>query len=132
MSLNSMSRKVKFVVVSVDWVNLIEIISLWDRLVWEFVFFFISYVTTICSHRNQWPQSLQALQEKVDINNYDYKRIPRPDEGKSARWSFGFPSLRSQQEASKPSSMAVRVFFSFLQNMLSSWFKSSWKCKNQT
>ncbi|XP_050386839.1 uncharacterized protein LOC126803122 [Argentina anserina] len=28
-------------------------------------------------------QELKALQEKVDINNYDYKRIPRPNEDKS-------------------------------------------------
>ncbi|XP_043701062.1 uncharacterized protein LOC122651646 [Telopea speciosissima] len=27
---------------------------------------------------------LKALQEKVDINNYEYKRIPRPNEGKSS------------------------------------------------
>ncbi|GAB4854955.1 hypothetical protein Ancab_023543 [Ancistrocladus abbreviatus] len=26
---------------------------------------------------------LKALQEKVDIDNYEYKRIPRPNEGKS-------------------------------------------------
>ncbi|XP_022742292.1 uncharacterized protein LOC111293688 isoform X2 [Durio zibethinus] len=26
-------------------------------------------------------EDLKALQEKVDINNYDYKRIPRPNEG---------------------------------------------------
>ncbi|KAL2933034.1 Cytochrome c oxidase assembly protein COX16 mitochondrial [Bienertia sinuspersici] len=30
-------------------------------------------------------EELKALQEKVDINSYDYKRIPRPNEGKSAR-----------------------------------------------
>ncbi|OMO70996.1 Cytochrome c oxidase assembly protein COX16 [Corchorus olitorius] len=29
-------------------------------------------------------EELKALQEKVDINKYDYKRIPRPSEGKSA------------------------------------------------
>ncbi|XP_008233311.1 PREDICTED: uncharacterized protein LOC103332358 [Prunus mume] len=29
-------------------------------------------------------EELKALQEKVDINNYDYKKIPRPNEGKSA------------------------------------------------
>ncbi|XVF23618.1 hypothetical protein REPUB_Repub13aG0055000 [Reevesia pubescens] len=28
-------------------------------------------------------EELKALQEKVDINNYCYKRIPRPNEGKS-------------------------------------------------
>ncbi|KAK9187117.1 hypothetical protein WN944_018508 [Citrus x changshan-huyou] len=28
-------------------------------------------------------EELKALQEKVDINNYEYKRIPRPNEGKS-------------------------------------------------
>ncbi|KAL6126458.1 hypothetical protein ACLB2K_074507 [Fragaria x ananassa] len=28
-------------------------------------------------------EELMALQEKVDINNYDYKRIPRPSEDKS-------------------------------------------------
>ncbi|KAL6128398.1 hypothetical protein ACLB2K_071753 [Fragaria x ananassa] len=28
-------------------------------------------------------EELMALQEKVDINNYDYKRIPRPSEEKS-------------------------------------------------
>ncbi|PON67975.1 Cytochrome c oxidase assembly protein COX [Trema orientale] len=28
-------------------------------------------------------EELKALKEKVDINNYDYKRIPRPNEGKS-------------------------------------------------
>ncbi|XVE68871.1 hypothetical protein DITRI_Ditri09bG0104600 [Diplodiscus trichospermus] len=28
-------------------------------------------------------EELKTLQEKVDINNYDYKRIPRPNEGKS-------------------------------------------------
>ncbi|XP_022765381.1 uncharacterized protein LOC111310319 isoform X2 [Durio zibethinus] len=28
-------------------------------------------------------EELKALEEKVDINNYDYKRIPRPNEGKS-------------------------------------------------
>ncbi|XVE99300.1 hypothetical protein REPUB_Repub03eG0186900 [Reevesia pubescens] len=28
-------------------------------------------------------EELKALQEKVDINNYDYKRIPRPNEVKS-------------------------------------------------
>ncbi|KAL6131262.1 hypothetical protein ACLB2K_069638 [Fragaria x ananassa] len=28
-------------------------------------------------------EELKALQEKVDINNYDYKRIPRPSEDKS-------------------------------------------------
>lgn len=28
-------------------------------------------------------EELKALQEKVDINNYDYKRIPRPNESKS-------------------------------------------------
>ncbi|KAI0507082.1 hypothetical protein KFK09_013200 [Dendrobium nobile] len=26
-------------------------------------------------------EELKALQEKVDINNYEYKRIPRPNEG---------------------------------------------------
>ncbi|KAK6936055.1 Cytochrome c oxidase assembly protein COX16 [Dillenia turbinata] len=25
-------------------------------------------------------EELKALQEKIDINNYEYKRIPRPDE----------------------------------------------------
>ncbi|PQM42100.1 uncharacterized protein Pyn_02488 [Prunus yedoensis var. nudiflora] len=29
-------------------------------------------------------EELKALQEKVDINNYDYKKIPRPNEGKSS------------------------------------------------
>lgn len=28
-------------------------------------------------------EELKALQEKVDINDYDYKRIPRPNEDKS-------------------------------------------------
>ncbi|KAJ4720774.1 Cytochrome c oxidase assembly protein COX16 [Melia azedarach] len=28
-------------------------------------------------------EELKALQEKVDINNYEYKKIPRPSEGKS-------------------------------------------------
>ncbi|XP_044479860.1 uncharacterized protein LOC123206718 [Mangifera indica] len=28
-------------------------------------------------------EELKALQEKVDINNYEYKRIPKPNEGKS-------------------------------------------------
>ncbi|WRX12736.1 Cytochrome c oxidase assembly protein COX16 - like 1 [Theobroma cacao] len=28
-------------------------------------------------------EELKALQVKVDINNYDYKRIPKPNEGKS-------------------------------------------------
>lgn len=26
---------------------------------------------------------LQALQKKVDITNFEYKKIPRPNEGKS-------------------------------------------------
>lgn len=30
-------------------------------------------------------EELKALQQKVDINNYEYKRIPRPDEGKSSK-----------------------------------------------
>ncbi|XP_057979108.1 uncharacterized protein LOC131165385 [Malania oleifera] len=29
-------------------------------------------------------EELKALKEKVDINDYEYKRIPRPNEGKSA------------------------------------------------
>ncbi|XP_010253726.1 PREDICTED: uncharacterized protein LOC104594885 [Nelumbo nucifera] len=29
-------------------------------------------------------EELKALQAKVDINNYEYKRIPRPNEGKSS------------------------------------------------
>ncbi|KAK8629702.1 hypothetical protein V6N13_078534 [Hibiscus sabdariffa] len=28
-------------------------------------------------------EELKALQQKVDINNYDYKRIPKPNEGNS-------------------------------------------------
>ncbi|XP_062154407.1 uncharacterized protein LOC133862582 isoform X2 [Alnus glutinosa] len=28
-------------------------------------------------------EELKALQEKVDINNYEYKKIPRQNEGKS-------------------------------------------------
>ncbi|KAJ8765998.1 hypothetical protein K2173_020514 [Erythroxylum novogranatense] len=28
-------------------------------------------------------EELKVLQEKVDINDYEYKRIPRPSEGKS-------------------------------------------------
>ncbi|KAJ0100970.1 hypothetical protein Patl1_06079 [Pistacia atlantica] len=28
-------------------------------------------------------EELKALQEKLDINNYEYKRIPKPNEGKS-------------------------------------------------
>ncbi|KAF2318516.1 hypothetical protein GH714_008514 [Hevea brasiliensis] len=28
-------------------------------------------------------EELKALQKKVDINNYEYKRIPKPNEGKS-------------------------------------------------
>ncbi|XP_015877203.2 uncharacterized protein LOC107413700 isoform X1 [Ziziphus jujuba] len=28
-------------------------------------------------------EELKALQQKVDINNYEYKKIPRPNEGKS-------------------------------------------------
>lgn len=27
-------------------------------------------------------EELKVLQEKVDINNYEYKRIPKPSEGK--------------------------------------------------
>ncbi|KAG2723503.1 hypothetical protein I3760_02G172700 [Carya illinoinensis] len=27
-------------------------------------------------------EELKALQEKVDINNYEYKRIPKPNDGK--------------------------------------------------
>lgn len=27
-------------------------------------------------------EELKALQEKVDINNYEYKKIPKPNEGK--------------------------------------------------
>ncbi|EHA8586888.1 putative cytochrome c oxidase assembly protein cox16, mitochondrial [Cocos nucifera] len=30
-------------------------------------------------------EELKALQQKVDINNYEYKRIPRPNEGKSSK-----------------------------------------------
>ncbi|XP_058094469.1 uncharacterized protein LOC131240341 [Magnolia sinica] len=30
-------------------------------------------------------EELKALQQKVDINSYEYKRIPRPDEGKSSK-----------------------------------------------
>lgn len=29
-------------------------------------------------------EELKALQEKVDINNYEYKRIPKPNEGSSS------------------------------------------------
>ncbi|CAL1374265.1 unnamed protein product [Linum trigynum] len=29
-------------------------------------------------------QELQALQQKVNIDDYDYKRIPKPDEGRSS------------------------------------------------
>ncbi|KAJ9159930.1 hypothetical protein P3X46_025380 [Hevea brasiliensis] len=28
-------------------------------------------------------EELKALQKKMDINNYEYKRIPKPNEGKS-------------------------------------------------
>ncbi|XP_058094515.1 uncharacterized protein LOC131240361 [Magnolia sinica] len=30
-------------------------------------------------------EELKALQQKVDINSYEYKRIPRPDEGNSSK-----------------------------------------------
>ncbi|WOK97920.1 cytochrome c oxidase assembly protein cox16, mitochondrial isoform X3 [Canna indica] len=29
-------------------------------------------------------EELKALQQKIDINSYDYKRVPRPNEGKSS------------------------------------------------
>ncbi|XP_059628322.1 uncharacterized protein LOC132271076 [Cornus florida] len=29
-------------------------------------------------------EELEDLQKKVDINNYEYKKVPRPDEGKSS------------------------------------------------
>ncbi|KAI8573085.1 hypothetical protein RHMOL_Rhmol01G0251400 [Rhododendron molle] len=29
-------------------------------------------------------EELKALQEKVDINNYEYKKIPKPNEGKQS------------------------------------------------